>query len=529
MYYQCGMVELKRKKRLVSIIKRAFLTLAAGLIKLPKKRWFLPLALSIIVGIAFFFRFQLSQNSGVWQDETTVYSLASYFPVKDLLVLNHWDKAHPPLLYIFFRVILVLHNLQPIPIQTIRIVFVVFSSLAVIPLFLISRKWLKNDYSALFVVLWYALSSFHVRSGYSARPYSILQFFLPIAFFAFDLEKFKSKKAFFLWNVLFVFLFYWDYASLWFFLCFFAYKLIAGHKKLFQTIVTQIKMFWPFFLGVMIWIPIFVKSYVKAVDLENYLKPKIFVDLYDMAFFNFQEINIFERVEPVNWGFMLTIVLFIFAYQHRQNLKKALLLTIFFVVPPFLAFVYGFLHSPILTQRNHIFSALSLLILLGFATKPKPYGMIFGAIISFVFLVALITHTVPLQFRETEVAISPEVLEQIKAQQTVTVTTMERGDTELHHALLYALLQNGLRPTTGFLYNFENQGKIIGTMVFNLDDEVDISVQKIDYLLITPGKADMLLADEQATLKRCNVSPALFSLSELSKSYELVSCRSIDN
>jgi len=189
-----------------------------------KLTWIELFVLTCVFLIAFGLRYYYFLERDVWMDEILVYIISSSYDFKSLLLISHWDGAHPPLLYLFTRFILFLNGFKFVSVNHLRIISLAFSSTAVLPVYLFARKIIKSKY-ALFVPLWYAVSYLQVLVGFQYRPYALMQFFLPIACFSFW-EEHWTKKGILFFNILFIFLFFLDYASIWFFVAFFCHLII---------------------------------------------------------------------------------------------------------------------------------------------------------------------------------------------------------------------------------------------------------------------------------------------------------------
>lgn len=475
-------------------------------------------SLAAIFAVAFYFRFTLSQSSGVMLDETTVYSLAIQHPTEDLLFMRHWDKAHPPLLYIFVRWAILFFNSSPLSIIATRITFVVFSSLAVYSVFFAARYFLRNSMAALFASLWYAVSAFHIQLGYNMRPYAILQFLLPIAFLAFDKTKLQSKKLIFFWNLLFLFLFYWDYTSVWFFLCYFVYFVFVPLKSIRANFIAALKKFYPFFIGVCLWIPLFVNSFSEALFLERFIRPNLVSTVIAMVFTHIQT-NFANRMDPSLFGFILLIFCLILSRINRKKYKNFFLLVFASFFPPITAYIAGFYFSPILLARNQLSAALFMLFLLGFAIRKDFVGFLTGLSITAILLYSLQLNS--LKFPEKNIVFPKmEAVEELNTREKVTIYTLEDQST-IEFPLMYAFFSSGY-------WLLDDHGKLVKNLQYALVDltakQDGMPIDSNQQSFFLAKKDDYMSSYKQKILTYCNFSQLELLTQKDSSNYYLSPC-----
>ena len=179
------------------------------------------------------------------------------------------------------------------------------------PLFFAARKFLISSLSAGAAVAWYAVHSFHIQAGYNMRPYALLQFLFPLTLFVFFKKDWNNKFQTLFWNLLFIFLLFWDYAAIWFIAAFFIFKIVE-YKNIKTFIFFIIEKFWLLLLAGPFWLFLFLKSLHSALDLESYIKTDILGVLTTTIFGNLQTITINQHIEAGTLGVILITILILY-------------------------------------------------------------------------------------------------------------------------------------------------------------------------------------------------------------------------
>ena len=218
-----------------------------------------------IVIVAFVTRFILSVTKAPWLDETTLYVLSKTYTFKGLFFYYHWDKAHPFLMYWMTRATLLIFHNNFLHIEFLRIFSVIVSTFSVLSVYIFVRKMLSEK-SALIFSVWFSFCYINVLMGFLYRPYALLQMLFPLAGLVFFQKNWNSWPKIVLVNGLFSLMFFWDYASVYFFITYFLYIALYSLQKriIFRSLI-------PFFLIVLWWAPRFLNQAIVTKDImQNY-------------------------------------------------------------------------------------------------------------------------------------------------------------------------------------------------------------------------------------------------------------------
>jgi hypothetical protein len=424
--------------------------------------------LLLSLGLALHFRLPAALKADVWLDETTVYTMSSGFSFQRLFFINHIDAAHPPLLYFFVRVILYANHFRYIDIHTIRIFFALCSSFAVFPIYFLGQKILKTKI-AVFLSLWYAIDPYHVQQGYSMRPYSILQLIFPIACFAIFPEYWNRKWKIIAFNLLFIFLFFWDYASVWLFLSLFSYWLISSILTKKNILFTRIKQLIPFLFLVLLWIPIFLQGFNDALSAEKYVKPNIFkYFLHLSGGLGILDKNYNSIIDSLDAKYLI-VFLVIFTANILFLLKKKNISHIFIVfgslLPMFVAHLFSFTVSPITAHTNHLFTAIIFIFSYGALLQLKRFGILYGLLITFALWSSIQVPFYIYQSKQINTAVSTQEIQNLE-----NFRVFSYGNYfETYYPLKFWMLQKGFQLTKNSQCEFYPSHKL---------QQVDLSDQK---------------------------------------------------
>lgn len=342
--------------------------------------------LFMIFIIAFGLRMYQSIHQWALPEEATVYSIATTYDFHHLLFLKHWDLAHPPLLYMFERLILVLNGFQYISIHVLRFPFIIISSLTVFPLYFFVRSIFGRSTTFLFIPLWYAVNSFQIYMGFMVRPYSILQFLFFVCAFAFYDSLWLKRKYIVLFNVLFTFMFYWDYASVWFFLLFSAYTILT-YIRTPAKILKRFVQLMPFVFAVLAWMPIFISHFSAMLALFNFQGMNI-SELY--AYISGMNINFVIRNFTIAVILHLSVIFLNLRYSFQKQKWPLVLLLSGIGMPIIVHLIFGMLVQNLFVPRNMLFSSLCMLVILGsLLQNTNRHRMWYGLLITLLFVVSM--------------------------------------------------------------------------------------------------------------------------------------------
>lgn len=325
--------------------------------KVYKAQLFQILALTLV---AFVIRIYYSLSAPTWADEMSVIAVSAQNSFKDLLILNHWDVAHPPLFYIYTRIVQFFFGFEHVPIYYLRLPMVVASSLAVVPIFLLGKKFLGNW--GWVPAIWYVINFYQIRSGYSMRPYGFLQLLIPLAWLAAYQLPSKSKIFVGLINALFITMFYLDYATIWFFIPLFIYFFISKSGKMFFQIFYQLS---PFLIGAALWLPIFILKLPEALKLESYLKTSLFEVINNLfGLFYYREITA-SFLALCALGLISSYVII----KKRKSSSALIPMVVF--VPLIISYLYSLYVSPIMAFTNLIAPSIAVIFFICYGLSEK--------------------------------------------------------------------------------------------------------------------------------------------------------------
>jgi len=440
-----------------------FNNLYKSFVRIVSKKAFTHFFLLVTFLMALLLRSNSGLRSEAFIDEASVYTIASGYDFKHLALMQHWDVAHPPLLYIFARAAVLLNKGNFVDIHLIRIPFVFFSSLAVFSLYILAKKILRSN-MALFIPLWYAIHPFQILNGYGMRPYPILQLLFPIAFFALFDESWNKKWKVIAINLLFIFLFYWDYSSIWFFMIFFGYLFIANFsqpKKIFNNLI-QLS---PFLISVFIWLPIFFSRLDDALNLANYIKPDLV-----RFFLTFTGLHLPQIIRGnYNSLFFILLLLILFCNTWVSVVIKPYknyLIALSALGIPMIAFMIGIVIGPLLLARNHIFTSLMYFIVFSPLLILKK-GYVYGLIISVFLVFNVVLSIQSYSLTNGEIIFSPSSFKNKFSGNAVFY--FYKG--YYSYALHYELLRNGYKLSTNKQFSYYNDNSTLNIYTHRIDNE----------------------------------------------------------
>lgn len=439
--------------------------------------------ITALVILAFLIRIYFSIYAPAWSDEISVIGVSLQNSFSDLMILNHWDVAHPPLLYIYSRAIHLLNGLEYFPIFFLRIPFALASSLAVIPIFFLGKKFLGKWGWA--PALWYVINLYQVRAGYSMRPYGLLQLMVPIAWLmAYKLPT-KSKIEARGINILLIVMFYLDYASIWFLIPMFAYLFLFKTRKTFFKILYQLL---PLIVAVAIWIPIFIFKLKDAIHLESYLQ----TDLFILAK---TQLGLISRSNN-NLPFIILTILFIIAFLKIIFSKKPepKMIILLVLIPIIISYLFSIFVSPIMASTNLVVPSIGLILLITYSFKYKKLNALFLFFLiwtNYSQLSKININEVP--YLDTNIIGTYQLPKTVKR---IEVFTNQCDVGTLHYEVLYHFFKNGFL-FTDHPNKMSIDGRVIEFEIIDIcklqkiDIELDPDIHRLS--LSKVGKKDFLL------------------------------------
>jgi len=183
------------------------------IIRKNKKQLNFIIFLTIIV-LGFYLRFQTAIEKSFVLDETSIFK-TSQLSLKKLILMEHWDKIHPQLFYIF------IHFWSKINTTAIflRIPTIISFIPAAILVFLIGKN-LKNHISGLISAFIFSIHPFFVNLGFQQKMYGFEIVFMLTSLYS-NIQIIKTKKTkkwialAIISNIL---AFFTDYSFIWYFI-----------------------------------------------------------------------------------------------------------------------------------------------------------------------------------------------------------------------------------------------------------------------------------------------------------------------
>lgn len=431
--------------------------------------------LCFIFFLALILRARYSTITDVWLDETTVYTLAATYSYRNLFFINHWDAAHPPLLYLFVKFLIDIFGIQQASIHSIRILQIFFSSLAVFPIYVIAKKLIKNA-TAFFVPVFYSVNIFQIYWGATMRPYGVLQFFLPVALVTFFKNSWNTKRKIILCNILFIFLFFWDYSTIWFFVTFYLYHLLAfGIRALFKKIYdTKI-----FLLSVLLWFPVFVKGFSQAINLEAYLNVSLLTLKFAIA--EFYGVQTIFNANDFFYGIVIVLIISAIAFIVKKK-KTMYFILIGIIVPIVTSFLYSIYLNPIFVPPNLIFSAILFLYFPLLFTPKK----LIVAVVCVYLLFVMLSNTNALfttsKFQSRKIIPHFDISKEMNTEQNKIAFISRESESELGAPIEYFLLQNGFIPAQDKNHHFSLKNKSYIVNVKKFWETTDSNIENLFFV-----------------------------------------------
>lgn len=365
--------------------------------ELTKNKYFILelFVLLLIFLVALFVRVKLTLNSEIWADEVVYILLPKSHSFTQILSYEYWDKAHPPLFYLFFKMFLFFFPDNP-NISILRIPGIFFSSLAVFPIYYLTKKVVKNPY-AFFAPLWYSIHSYIILHGYSFGPYGILQFLFPLLLLLY-FENIKRKRytKLILWLLLLSL--FWNYASVWLLAVLLSHQIYLKKHFLKNELKNFTKNHKLFLLFVTFWlVRFFFPSISEGFTLNSHLSGELFPLIFPFSGLSgvYSQNYVTGRI-PVDYYLLIPIIILLIHNIEtaiREKIKNYFLLGFFALSPLFVAYIFTFLDRPILSSTNQVLAMMLYPLLFTPLLNRRIIGLLNGVAISYILCVSLIRST----------------------------------------------------------------------------------------------------------------------------------------
>lgn len=197
---------------------------------LNNNRWLLIAILSFFIGLAI--RFYYALNTDLWGDEAISYFISKRNSYSDLFFSkgDYLFLDHPPLYYIFLKIMLIFNNAE----WWLRLTSLIWFFPSVYLVYKIS-SFFQNRNSTYLSISLFSLHPLLINSAFQVRSYAMIIFFMLLTIYLVSLNL-KQPKLFrsFLIGVLLTVCFFTNYASIWLIagLFFFMIYLFLSKRKL---------------------------------------------------------------------------------------------------------------------------------------------------------------------------------------------------------------------------------------------------------------------------------------------------------
>lgn len=305
-------------------------------------------AVTLITVIAILLRYHYSLTQDLWIDEAMVLEIVQENDWKQLALVEHWDKSHPPLLYFYTKALLnFFSNDNKIALRALSLVF---GGLATIPL----MYYLKKTTSSLAVSfvggILFAINPTVTVNSFSLRPYGVaiflfLVFLVVTRKFDFNREpKLLSWQLIFI-NFLIVLSFFWDYSTIWFIIPF-GVLLIFKVKNIEKIIA----WFWLSILCLITWMPIFIGNFSEISLLNSYANNTSLFDFLNGIFgLNFLTHLNQSQSFYIIYGSYIAITIGLLCLLFIQKNKTILL---YALLPILVAVSFSFFYNKIICSKT---------------------------------------------------------------------------------------------------------------------------------------------------------------------------------
>lgn len=322
----------------------------------------------------FFLRVMPAFTGALWGDEAISFDIASHTSFTDLLFSqgNYRDFVHPPLYYLFLKVILLFNQ---------SFIFLRASSLIFYPLtffvvFFLAKK-IEKFVNPILILLLFAVHPHFVEMSFQVRMYPMVIFF-SVSSIYFFISNLKQANHFhpYLAGIFLALAFCTDYSAVWLLVGFCLFGVKAFFYKKWPECLSVVKIVLIFLVlssyQLSKFLPKIVNHQLIAGSLPDVSSPSYFINELLKTFgFYPQKITLSVVV-------MLAITGLIFVKLVKENKNKFFtFFTILSAGPITLAIVYSVLLSPLLLARNQILSAFAFILLLGFRSKVYSKNYIF--------------------------------------------------------------------------------------------------------------------------------------------------------
>lgn len=337
-----------------------------------QKKLLLVILLLGIIYLSLHLRLQPARHNDLWLDEVLNFTHGQR-PLNVIIFKKYWNASHPQLYEIF------LHFWEKVGTSEIILRFpsLIFSIFSIILIFKIGQL-IRGNACGLILASLYAYSPFFVNYDWQVNYYSLVTPLMLASIYGFlNLHKKENK-----WLFLFIFstvaAFYTDYSTIWYLESILALWLINFILK------TRKEWFIKFTLGLVIslilmsfQIPIFIKGFKPALELESYLNKPGWEDLtFFFSQFTGQIIETYD--ENIYYSLTLFAASFItISYFLIRRIKAKwknfskldiksnfyLFLLLSFFLPITTSFVFSHIYSPIFEASNLL--VLNFLLLFG--------------------------------------------------------------------------------------------------------------------------------------------------------------------
>ena len=317
--------------------------------------WLIVAVLSFLIGTGVRFYYGLSTD--FWTDEGISYLIAENNSWLDLIFStgSYKDFVHPPLYYIFLKLILLIGN-QDWFLRSASLLWFFPSALLI---YLIGKKFDGRNTGLLALSL-FSLHPFFGNLAFQVRPYSMTIFFVLLSIYLFLQIIFsKNPPKEWLVGLILAISFYANYASLWLVLgiAIFGVILWVREEELLWQKSAKVLLYFAAFASYQIFTLIsFIISYDGKIIAGS-------VNENSLTWFTEQ----FNFLIGLKFLFISLPVFFAFIFfliKRKANFFNEFLLAILFS-PLLLSLTYSFLLQPIFLARNLFVVSISFILILG--------------------------------------------------------------------------------------------------------------------------------------------------------------------
>jgi len=310
------------------------------------------LLLFTIVVLGLYLRVRAAWLQSFWGDESSIFTVSMRNSLKSLILVEHWDKCHPQLFYVF------LHFWQKIStnILFLRIPTLVAFIPTIFFIYKIGKQtggWLMGILSSIF----FATNHFFVNLGFQQKMYAFEMVFMfgTIYWMQMTLTA-KSKKSQLLFIVFAVLGFYTDYSFVWLWASVWLTAIILYITQSIQKTALR-KFFKSLFIATLFMlpqVPIVLRSLTAALGLEAYSGIPIYETVrYAIA-------NYAGLINLLPYDLILIIIISVSALflTIKSQQKNAIILTLISL----LCFYVTLTTSYFISQTHPIFIPRNLLV-----------------------------------------------------------------------------------------------------------------------------------------------------------------------